>query len=112
MTSVRVYGDNSMPQAALDALQVQNAWPQPRSKWGFVTRPVTEMGAIAEGHVLYISPLGVDDAIFQTPLWQAMPLTREDRLASIDAVWTYGGVFSIGYLAELISKKMIEVAPE
>lgn len=105
-TSVRAYGLNSMPQSALDALGIESAWPQPVSKWGFVTRPVTEMGGIADGYVLYIGPLEISKSVFETSLWRAMPIVRDNRLDGIDPVWTYGGVFSIGYLAEAIAAKL------
>ncbi|MEM7060369.1 MAG: iron-siderophore ABC transporter substrate-binding protein [Pseudomonadota bacterium] len=111
-TAVRAYGGNSMPQAALDALAIDNAWPQPVSKWGFVTRPVTEMGSITDGYVFYIGPLEINEEVLASPLWQAMPIMKDERVDGIDPVWTYGGVFSIGYIAELIAAKLIEAAPE
>ncbi|MEM1298552.1 MAG: iron-siderophore ABC transporter substrate-binding protein [Pseudomonadota bacterium] len=110
-TSVRAYGANSMPEAALTALGIESAWPQPVSKWGFVTRPVTEMGGIAEGIVFYIGPLEMEEEVLNSPLWNAMPVSSEGRLHGLDPVWTYGGVFSIGYLAELIAGKLLEIAP-
>jgi ABC-type Fe3+-hydroxamate transport system substrate-binding protein len=108
-THVRVYGGNSMAEAALTALGIEPAFPQPRSEWGFVLKRVEDLGAIKGGVVLDIGPFPAADELFPTPLWKAMPFVRADRFASVRPSWTYGGAFSVGHLAESFTEALLKL---
>lgn len=95
----RVYGDNSMPTAALDALGLKAALDIPSTTWGQVQKPIRDL-AYLDGVLLYIRPLPNEDELFKRPLFRMMPFVSEGRIAPVKATWTYGGALSIRYLAE------------
>lgn len=95
----RVYGDNSMPTAALDALGLKAALDIPSTTWGQVQKPIRDL-AYLEGVLLYIRPLPNEEKLFQRPLFRMMPFVSEGRIAPVKSTWTYGGALSVRYLAE------------
>lgn len=110
-THVRVYGANSMVEAALAALGLENALPQPVTTWGQVQKKVTDLAAVGDGVLLYIEPFPQRDQLFGMPLWQFMPFVQNQRLAAVNPVWTYGGALSIQHLAEAITDALLEIQP-
>jgi iron complex transport system substrate-binding protein len=106
---VRVYGANSMAAAALTALGIESAFPQPRSEWGFVLKRVEDLGVITDGVVLDIGPFPAAEELFPTPLWKAMPFVRVGHFAPVRPSWTYGGAFSVGYLAESFTESLLRL---
>ncbi|MEL7138967.1 MAG: iron-siderophore ABC transporter substrate-binding protein [Pseudomonadota bacterium] len=111
-TNLQVYGANSMAEAALHALGLENAWPQRPSRWGLTTRPILGLGELEDGYVLYIEPLEEADALFASPVWQAMPVVLAGRVHAIPPTWTYGGALSVGVLADEIAKVLLAAAPK
>ncbi|MBL1378705.1 iron-siderophore ABC transporter substrate-binding protein [Zobellella sp. CGMCC 1.18722] len=109
---VRIYGDNGMPQYALERLGIAPALEVPVSQWGQVQKKLTDLGAIRDGVVLYIEPFPEADKLFATPLWRAMPFVRTGRLAAAPSTWTYGGVMSLGYLADNLSQALLSMPKE
>lgn len=109
---VRVHGDNSTSQAALAALGFEPAFPQPTSAWGFVQKRVDQLGTIENGVILNIEPFPGADQLFASPIWQAMPFIRADRFARVRPSWTFGGAFSIGYLADAFAEALMTLDPE
>lgn len=111
MSVLWVYGDNSMPQFALEMLGFKPALPQPTSQWGVTQKKVIELGKIKTGIVLYIEPFDQAEKLFLTPLWKAMPFVRSKRFAAIAPTWTYGGPMSIQYLAEAMTNALLHIEP-
>ncbi|GGM00201.1 ABC transporter substrate-binding protein [Pseudomonas asuensis] len=107
-----VYGDNSMPQYAMDLLHLKPAYPLPATAWGITQKPISELGRIHEGVVLHIEPFSQKDKLFPTRLWQAMPFVQNHRFATVRSTWTYGGVFSVEYLAESLVDALLSLQPE
>lgn len=110
-THVRIYGQNSMAEAALAALGMESALPQPRSEWGFSLKRIEELGGMTEGVVLNIGPFPSANELYSTPLWQAMPFVRSGRFATVRPSWTYGGAFSVGYLADAFAQALLTLDP-
>jgi len=106
-----VYGDNSMPHYALEALGLEPAFPQPATQWGVVQKKLTDLAQIRDGIVLSIEPFDQAEALFSAPLWKAMPFVRANRFASVRSTWTYGGPLSIQYLAESITEALLTIKP-
>ncbi|TDR82855.1 iron-siderophore ABC transporter substrate-binding protein [Paludibacterium purpuratum] len=102
-TVVWLYGNNSMPQAALAALGLQPGCPVETGAWGVAQRRVVDLAQLGDTHVLAIAPLDPGGPLWQSPLWRAMPFVRAGRFATMRSTWTYGGVFSLQYLAEAIA---------
>lgn len=111
-TAAFINGPNSMPQHALALLGLQPALDLPPSPWGITQVPITALGRIEEGVVLHIEPFAQEAQLFASPLWQAMPFVREQRFAAMPSTWTYGGVFSLQYLAEAIGEALLKLPSE
>ncbi|WP_215781764.1 ABC transporter substrate-binding protein [Paludibacterium sp. B53371] len=99
-SAVWLYGRNSMPQAAIQALGLRPGCPVETGAWGVAQRRVSDLARLSGTAVLAIAPLAPGGALWHSPLWQAMPFVREGRFAAMRPSWTYGGVFSLLYLAE------------
>ncbi len=106
-----VFGDNAMPQYALEQLGITPAMPLPATQWGLMQKRITELSVIDNGIVLYFEPFAQRDKLFATPLWQAMPFVRQQRFAAIPATWTYGGPMSVLYLAEAMAEQLLTMTP-
>lgn len=99
-TVVWLYGRHSMPQAAADAIGLRRGCPVATGAWGVAQRRVGDLAALGEATVLAVAPLEPAGRLWTSPLWQAMPFVRAGHFASLSPTWTYGGVFSLQYLAE------------
>ena len=108
-TVVFINSRNSMVQRAMDLLHLEPAYPQPASAWGITQTSVTTLGAIKEGIVLHIEPFAQGDQLFETPLWRAMPFVKNGHFGALPSTWTYGGVFSVEYLAEHITEALLKI---
>jgi ABC-type Fe3+-hydroxamate transport system substrate-binding protein len=108
-TVVYVMGPNSMPEHALQRLGLNPAMAVEKSRWGALQKPVTDLGQIDEGVVLYIGPFAQQSRVFNTALWQGMPFVRKGHLAEMKAVWTHGGIFCIENLAGAISEALMQL---
>jgi iron complex transport system substrate-binding protein len=109
--TLRVHAANSMAQYALEALGLEHGFPQPPSAWGFALKKVEDLAAVEEGLVLHIEPFPDGDKLFGQPLWQFMPFVKEGRFGAIRPTWTFGGPFSVGYLAEGIAETLLDLGP-
>ncbi len=108
-TAAFINGPNSMPQHALTLLGLQPAMQLAPSPWGITQVPITALGRIDRGAVLHIEPFAQEAQLFASPLWQAMPFVREQRFAGMPSTWTYGGVFSLQYLAEAMAQALLKL---
>ena len=106
-TAVFINGPNSMPEHAMSLLGLRQAYPVPVARWGNIQAPVTTLGQITQGAVLYLEPFPQRDRLFRTHLWQQMPFVRAQRFAAMQSTWTHGGVFCVEYLAEAISDALL-----
>lgn len=104
-STVRVDGGDSMIDHALQQLHLQPAYPQPRE----AVVPVQALASIEEGVVLYVEPFAGQAQLFATREWRAMPFVRADRFAAMPDTWAHGGVFSIQYLAEAITRALLSL---
>ncbi len=109
---VWVYGDNAMPQYTLEQLGLQNAFPQPITQWGVTQKKIMELAAVENGVVLYFEPFEQKNQLFSSPLWQAMPFVRQQRVAALPSVWSYGGPLSVTTIAKAITEQLLAITPE
>ncbi|SEL04456.1 iron complex transport system substrate-binding protein [Roseovarius azorensis] len=110
--SLRLHGANSMALAALEGMGLQHAAPGRPTEWGFVQKRVEELALFDEAIVLQIEPFPEKDALYATQMWQFMPFVRGGRYAEVRPVWTFGGVFSLGYLADAFAEALVSLDPE
>lgn len=110
--SLRVHGANSMALAALDGMELRHAAPGQPTAWGFVQKRVEDLAGFKHAIVLQIGPFAEKDTLAARQIWQFMPFIRAGRYAETSAVWTFGGVFSLGYLAETFSGALLSIDPD
>lgn len=111
-TSAYVYGDNAMPQYALERLGLQTAMPLASTQWGVTQKRLKSLRGIKEGVVLYFKPFHFEKKLAKSPLWRSMPFVKQGKVASIASTWTYGGAMSLQYLAQAMTDSLLEVAKQ
>lgn len=114
LSHVYIHDSNSMVHAALSALGLKESISLPASTWGVGLRPMTQLTEV-EGVLLQIEPFPLEDKLFNLPFWKAMPFANARRQGSVEPAWSYGGISSRYYMAEKLSKALLELptdAPE
>ena len=106
-TTVLVFGDNSMPDVALKQLGMKASFVLPPASWGITQLPVARLAYVNAGYVLYFEPFYQQEKLFESAMWQAMPFVRSKHFASMVPTWTYGGLFSLQYIADAIAKALL-----
>lgn len=111
-TSVYIYGNNSIPQYALEQLGFENALDLPASQWGISQKRMTELKKVKNGIALYFEPFPYQDKLNQSPIWKSMPFVRSGQFSPVEASWSYGGAMSILYNAEAMAKSLLTLAEQ
>lgn len=111
-TSVYIYGNNSIPQYALEQLGFENAMDLPASQWGISQKRMTELKKVKNGIALYFEPFPYQDKLNQSPIWKSVPFVRSGQFSPVEASWSYGGAMSILYNAEAMAKSLLTLAEQ
>lgn len=112
LTSIYLYGDNSITQYALNQLGMNPALPQPSTQWGVTQKRLMDLNKLFDDSVaLYILPFDQEEKLKSSVLWKAMPFVQNNRVNSVESVWSYGGAMSIIYNAEALTQSLLEIAP-
>ena len=111
-TSVYIYGDNSIPQYALEQLGFENSMDLPVSQWGIRQKRMTELKKVKNGIALYFEPFPYQDKLNQSPIWKSMPFVRSGQFSPVEASWSYGGAMSILYNAEAMAQSLLALAEQ
>ncbi|CAH6798900.1 Ferrichrome-binding periplasmic protein precursor (TC 3.A.1.14.3) [Vibrio chagasii] len=111
-TSVYIYGDNSIPQYALEQLGFENAMDLPVSQWGISQKRMTELKNVKGGIALYFEPFPYQDKLDRSPVWKSMPFVRDGQFSPVAASWSYGGAMSILYNAEAMAQSLLTLAEQ
>ncbi|MGF1741331.1 iron-siderophore ABC transporter substrate-binding protein [Vibrio profundum] len=109
-TSVYVYGDNSIPQYALQKLGFNNAMPQPTTQWGVTQKRLTSLKDIGHGIGVYFLPFAQQSQLKRSVIWNMMPFVKDGHVASAASTWSYGGALSIQYNAEALAHSLLKLA--
>ncbi|MCK8085983.1 iron-siderophore ABC transporter substrate-binding protein [Vibrio sp. 1CM8B] len=110
--SVYIYGDNSIPQYALEQLGFDNAMDLPPSQWGISQKRMTELKNVKKGIALYFEPFPYQDKLDRSPVWKSMPFVRNGQFSPVAASWSYGGAMSILYNAEAMAQSLLTLAEQ
>ncbi|HBS81709.1 ABC transporter substrate-binding protein [Vreelandella alkaliphila] len=91
---VRVFGENSLYNAVLEQLELPNAWDQPTSAWGFALAGIEALARYPEATLVIIDPLpiGAEEQLAKSGLWQQLPSVRHDRIVRLPPVWSFGAL--------------------
>lgn len=107
---VRVYTPNGLLQAGLEGLGLTNAWTANGNFWGFSLVGLESLAPLGDARLVAISPTppGLGDQLSRSPFWNHLPMVRNREVYQIDPVWTFGGVHSVGRLADLLTEKLLQ----
>ena len=107
---VRIHGNNSMLNQALQLAGMENAWGKPTNLWGFTPGTVADLGDTPDAWLVYIRPWPEADRerLRQSPLWPYLPMVRSGRITGVGPVWTFGGVLSVPAMAQMLAEQLIE----
>ncbi len=91
---VRVFGENSLYNAVLEQLELPNAWDQPTNSWGFALVGIEALARYPEATLVIIDPLpiGAEEQLAESGLWQQLPSVRHDRIVRLPPVWSFGAL--------------------
>jgi iron complex transport system substrate-binding protein len=108
VNSFWAYGANSQAEAALQALGLVNGCPQTRSAWGTRLRKLPELLALDKGWLVHIAPFAQQAELEGSVLWRALPLVRQQRVITLPAAWTNGGLASQARLEVLLARALLD----
>ncbi len=109
-STVWIYGENSIPVAALRRVGLAPEIAPPANRWGVTQRPLEDLAAAEAGALLAIRPHMGGAAAMGGPLWQALPAIRADRFAEMPRTWSYGGALSLERHAEALLQALGQLA--
>ncbi|MBE0404185.1 ABC transporter substrate-binding protein [Halomonas citrativorans] len=102
---VRIFGDNSLYNAVLGELGLKNAWEQPTNAWGFTLTGIEVLAHYSEATLVIIDPLpiGVEEALAESGLWQQIPIVQSGNLLRLPPVWSFGALPSAQRFARVLT---------
>ncbi len=110
--SVLLSTENSTTDYVVEQLGLTNPIQVSARAWGIKQDRINRLQNLEQSYVLYVQPFPQESKLNSSPLWQAMPFVKKQRVNSVRAVWAYGGAMSLQYMAEAITDSLIELAPK
>ncbi|HHY0380341.1 TPA: iron-siderophore ABC transporter substrate-binding protein [Vibrio parahaemolyticus] len=110
--SVLLSTENSTTDYVVEQLGLTNPIQVSAHAWGIKQDRINRLQNLEQSYVLYVQPFPQESKLNSSPLWQAMPFVKKQRVNSVRAVWAYGGAMSLQYMAEAITDSLIELAPK
>uniref|UniRef100_UPI00358E54FA iron-siderophore ABC transporter substrate-binding protein n=1 Tax=Vibrio parahaemolyticus TaxID=670 RepID=UPI00358E54FA len=110
--SVLLSTENSTTDYVVEQLGLTNPIKVSARAWGIKQDRINRLQNLEQSFVLYVQPFPQESKLNSSPLWQAMPFVKKQRVNSVKAVWAYGGAMSLQYMAEAITDSLIELAPK
>lgn len=109
---VRVFGENSLYNAVMQRLGLENAWQDNTNYWGFSTVGLETLAKLDDARLVVIEPLpvGVEERLESSALWQHLPSVRRDDVLTLPPVWSFGGAPSAARFADHLSQTLIDAA--
>jgi iron complex transport system substrate-binding protein len=101
----RIHGTTSLFGSVLARMGFANAWEGKVNGWGFHNGDLSDLAKMGEVHFAYVEPIApaVQNRLFDTAIWKAMPFTRKGHVYPVPASWTFGGLLSAARFAELLA---------
>ncbi|WP_420604922.1 iron-siderophore ABC transporter substrate-binding protein [Vibrio parahaemolyticus] len=110
--SVLLSTENSTTDYVVEQLGLTNPIKVSARAWGIKQDRINRLQNLEQSFVLYVQPFPQESKLNSSPLWQAMPFVKKQRVNSVRAVWAYSGAMSLQYMAEAITDSLIELAPK
>ena len=108
-THVRVYGENSLPQAVTDRLGLTNAWDGPTNSWGFSIITAAELVGIEAQLIIVEGPRlsgEMQEKLASHGIWQHVPSVKEGTVITIPPFWIFGALPSALRFAESLAEEL------
>lgn len=101
-----VIGHNSLFQAVMERLDIENAWQEDANFWGTSVIGIERLMAIKNARAIYLDHgnQAMMDKVSTSPLWQALPFVRQGQLRRMPAVWFYGATLSAMRFCHLLAQ--------
>ena len=105
---IGVYGERSLFQDVMEALDVSNAWHGPTDYWGIGVAGLEKLAASTTADVLYFEPLppGVARTLATNRLWHALPPVAAGRVATLPPFWGFGMLPSAARFADALASRL------
>ncbi|MGR4068813.1 ABC transporter substrate-binding protein [Halomonas sp. LR3S48] len=106
---VRVFGENGLFQAVMDRLGLENAWQGETNYWGFSLVGLEELLEL-EARLVVVEPypVGAEEKLADSALWQHHPSVRDGSLITLPPVWSFGALPSAQRFAELLVAALVQ----
>ena len=90
---VRVFGDHSLYNAVMQRLGLENAWQRKTNYWGFSMVGLEALAGLDDARLVVVDPMpvGVEERLETSALWQHLPPVRRDDVLTLPPVWSFGG---------------------
>lgn len=108
---VRVFGENSLPQAVSQRLGIDNAWHGTTNQWGYSLVGIEALLDIDARLVIISSrhPTDFEGQLTQNSMWQHLPSVRRgDIIVLPDTFWFAGGLPSAQRFADALVVALAE----
>lgn len=91
---VRIFGDNSLYEAVLTQLGLENAWQETTNAWGFSLTGIEALTRYPNATLVIVDPLpvGVEARLARNGLWQRLPAVEAERVQHLAPVWSFGAL--------------------
>ncbi|WP_240470596.1 ABC transporter substrate-binding protein [Halomonas halocynthiae] len=106
----RVFGANSLFDAVMNRLGLENAWQQPTNAWGFSLVGIEQLAAFDQARFVVVKPypVGVAEALEDSGLWQAVASVKRGDVVNLPAIWSFGGLPSATHFARVLTAAINE----
>ncbi|UYF99757.1 MULTISPECIES: ABC transporter substrate-binding protein [unclassified Halomonas] len=110
---VRVFGDNSLYNAVLSRLGIDNAWQEATNAWGFALTGVETLAHYPDATLVIVDPVptGVEEELARSGLWQRLPAIEEHRVIRLAPVWSFGALPSAQRFARELTRALNDAPP-
>lgn len=105
---VRIFGENSLYNAVLEQLGLANAWEEPTNAWGFALTGIEALAGYPDARLVIIDPLplGVEEQLATSGLWQQLPIVKNTNLLRLPPVWSFGALPSAQRFANVLTAEL------
>lgn len=101
---VRVFAERSLFQAVMERLGLENAWRGETNSWGFSLVGLEALLDLdARLVVVEPYPIGIEEKLASSALWQHHPSVRDGSMITLPPVWSFGALPSAQRFAELLA---------
>lgn len=101
---LRVFGQNSLYKASINALGIESEWQGDTNKWGFALASVDQLLGL-KGQIIIVEPLpiGTEKALANNQLWQYIKQHSIKQPITVPAVWSFGGLPSLLRFSDVVA---------